>query len=83
MILKVQAMVSDKIFQNPEPSNDLVEHKVSGCLTVGFYYRHSLSPFHEIINSHYNVMVPPSRSWVAIHEVKPPLGEGTSGDNQM
>ena len=76
-------MVSDKLSRNPEPSNDLVEYEVSGCLTVGFYCRHSLSLFHEIINSHYNVMVPPSQSWVAIHKIDPPLSEGTGGDNGM
>ena len=43
----------------------------------------SLSPFHEVINSHYNMMVPPSRRWVAIHKIEPPLSEGTGGDNGM
>ena len=81
--LKVRSMVSDKLFWNPEPSNNLVEHKVSGCLTVGFYCRHSLSPFREVINSHYNMMVPPSQSWVAIHKIEPPLSEGTGGDYGM
>ena len=58
MVLKVRAMVSDKLFQNPKPSNNLVEYEVRGCLTLEFYYRHSLSPFREVINSHYDMMMP-------------------------
>ena len=52
-------MVSDKLFQNTEPSNDLVEYKMCGCLTIRFNCGHILCPFHEIINNHNNVMVPP------------------------
>ena len=76
-------MVSDKLFQNPEPSNNLVEYEVRGHLTIGFNCRHSLSPFREVINNHYDMMVPPSQSWVAIHKVKPSLGEATNGDSRM
>ena len=76
-------MVSDKLFRNAELSNDLVEYEMHGCLIIGFNRGHSLSLFHEIINNHYNMMMPPSQSWVAIHEVEPPLGEGTDSDNRM
>ena len=76
-------MVSDMLFQNSKLSNNLVENKMHGYLIIGFNHGHSLFPFREIIDSHYNVMMPPSRIWVAIHEVKPPLGEGTDDDNRM
>ena len=76
-------MVSDKLFRNAELSNNLVKNEMHSCLTIGFNREHSLYRFHEIIDNHYNVMMPPSRGWVAIHEVKPPLGEGTGGDNRI
>ena len=82
-ILKVPTMVSDMLFRNAELSNNLVENEMHEFLTIGFNHGHSLCPSHEIINSHYNVMIPPSRSWVAIHKIKPPLHEGTRGDNRM
>ena len=69
-------MVSDKLFRNPEPSNDLVEYKVSGCLTVIFYCRHSLSPSREVINSHYNVMVPPTEAGLQSIKSIPHLVKG-------
>ena len=76
-------MVSDNLFWNVEPSNNLAENKMHSCLTIGFKYGHSLCPFREIIDSHYNVMMPPQKSWVSIHKVKPPLGEGTDSENRM
>ena len=76
-------MISDNLLWDPEPSDNLVEHEMRGYLTIGFNYGHSLCPFHEIIDIHYNVMIPPSQIWVAIHKFKPPLGEGTDGDNRM
>ena len=76
-------MFSDKLFQNAKPGDNLVENEMRGYLTVGFNYGHNLYPFREVIDSHNNVMMPPSWSWVAIHKSKPPLGEGTNGDNRM
>ena len=76
-------MVSDKLFRNTKLGDNLVEHEMRDYLTVGFNHGHSLSPFSEIIDNHYNVMMPPSQSWVAIHEVKPPFGEGIGDDNWM
>ena len=82
-VLKVPTMVSDKLFRNTEPSNNLVEYKVCGYLTIKFNRVYILYPFREIMDNHYNVMIPPRRSWVAIHKVKSPLGEGTDSDNRM
>ena len=69
-------MVSEKLFQNPKSSNNLVEYEVHGCLTVGFNCRHSLSPFHEIINSHYNVMVPLAEAGLQSIKLSPHLVKG-------
>ena len=43
-----------------EPRNNLVEYEVRGYLTIRFNCRHSLSPFREVINIHYDMMMPPS-----------------------
>ena len=74
-------MVGDKLSRDTKSSDNLIENEMLGCLNVDFDHGHNLCPFHEVINNHYNMMIPPSRSWVEIHEVKPPLGEGTGGDN--
>ena len=76
-------MVSDKLFQNAELGDNLVENKMRGRLTVGFNYGHSLYPFCEVIDSHNNMMMPPIQSWFAIHKIKTPLGEGIDSDNRM
>ena len=34
MVLKVRAMVSDKLSRNPEPRDDLVEYEVSGWVSL-------------------------------------------------
>ena len=69
-------MVSYKLFRNPEPSNNMVEYKVCGCLTIRFNYRHSLSPFHEVINSHYNIWCPPAEARLQSIELSPHLVKG-------
>ena len=76
-------MVSDKISRDTKLSNDMIEYKMSGRLTIEFNSRHSLFPFREIIHGHNDVMVPTSRGWVGIHKVYPSLGEGTKGNNMM
>ena len=76
MILKVRAMVSDKLFHNSEPSNNLFEYKVRGCLIVGFNCRHSLSPFREVINSHYDMMMPPAEAGLQYIKSSPHLVKG-------
>ena len=76
-------MVNDKLFWNAKSGDNLVEHEMRGYLTVEFKRGHILYPFREIIDSHYNVMIPPSRSWVAIPKFKPPLGEETDSDKRV
>ena len=76
-------MVSDKLSRNAKLGDNLVENKMHDYLIIKFNCGHSLFPFHEIIDIHNNVMIPPNRSWVVIHKVKPPLGEGTDDDNRM
>jgi len=70
-------MVSDKLFQNLEPSNNLVEYEVRGYLTIGFNCRHSLSPFREVINSHYNMMMPPAEAGLQSIKSSAHLVKGT------
>ena len=69
-------MVSDKLFQNTELSNNLVEYEVCGCLTVIFKYRHSLSPFCEVVNSHYDMMIPPAEAGLQSIKSSPHLVKG-------
>ena len=69
-------MVSDKLFQNPEPSNNLVEYEVGDCLIVGFNCRHSLSPFREVINIHYDMMIPPAEAGLQSIKSSPHLVKG-------
>ena len=76
-------MVSEKLFQNAKPGDNLVENEMCGCLTIRFNCGHSLYPFCEVIYDEINMMVPPSQNWVVIHKIKPPLGEGTNGGNRM
>ena len=59
-ILKIPTMVSDKLFRNVEPGDNLVENEMRGCLIVGFNCGHSLCPFCEVIDSHNNMMMTPS-----------------------
>jgi hypothetical protein len=80
IILKVTAMVSDNIPQNSNPSYDMIEYKVCCSPTIRFNCRHGLIPLGKIMHDHNNVMVPPRRGWVSIHETYPPLGEGTDGN---
>ena len=76
-------MVSDELFWNAKLGDNLVKYEMHGCFIIEFDSGHSLCPFHEIINSHNNMMVAPSRSWVTIHKVDTALSEGTVGDNRM
>ena len=76
-------MVSDNISRDTKLSNDMIEYKMMGCLTITFNSSHILYSFRELIHDHYEVMVPPSQRWVAIHKYYPPLGARTDGDNRV
>ena len=69
-------MVSDKLLRNTEPNNNLVEYEMRGRLTVRFKRGHSLSPFHEIINGHYNMMMPPAEARLQSMKSSPHLVKG-------
>ena len=69
-------MVSDKLLWDTEPGDNLIEYKILGCLTVGFNSGHSLYPFHEIFNSHYNVMVTPTKIGLQSIKSSPDLVKG-------
>ena len=61
IILKVHAMVCDKLLRDTKSGDNLIEYEIRDCLTVVFYCRHCLIPFCELIDSHNDMMVPPSR----------------------
>ena len=76
-------MISDNLTRDTEPSNNLIENKEGDSLPIGFNCRHGLIPLSKLFDDQDNVLMPPSRSWVAIHEVHPPLGEGTNGNDWL
>ena len=69
-------MVSDKLFQNFESSNNLVEYEVCSYLTIGFNCRHSLSPFFEVVNNHYDMMMLPAKAGLQSMKSSPHLVKG-------
>ena len=81
LILKVTTMVSDNLTRDIEPSNNLIEYEEGNSLPIGFNCRNGLNPLHKVVYDHDNVLIPPSRSWFAIHEVHSPLGEGTDAND--
>ena len=83
LILKFSTMVSDILPWDTKLGDNMIEYEMRSCLTVGFDCGHNLYPFCEIFNNHYNMMIPPSRSWAEIHKIDPQLGEGTNSDNHM
>jgi hypothetical protein len=80
-ILKVTTMISDNLTRDTEPGYNFIEYEEGGSIHIGFNYRHGLDPLSKVVNRHDNVLIPPSQSWVAIHELHPPLGEGTDGND--
>jgi hypothetical protein len=76
-------MISDNLTRDSEPDYNLTEHEESNNITIEFNYRHNLNPLIKVVYDHDNVLMPPSRSWVAIHKIHPPLGEGTDGNDWM
>ena len=62
-------------------SYNLIEYEKCCSLTIKFNGRNGLDPFIKLIHNHNNVMMPPNRSWVAINEVHPPLGEGIDNND--
>jgi hypothetical protein len=74
-------MVSDNLTRDTEPDDNLIEYKESCSLPIVLNYKHGLSPLSKVVDNHDNVLMPPNRSWVAINEVYPPLGEGTKGND--
>jgi hypothetical protein len=75
------AMISDNLTRDTEPGDNLIEYEEGCSFHIRFNCRHGLGPLGKVVDSHNNVSMPPSRGWVAIHEVHPPLGEGTNGND--
>jgi hypothetical protein len=76
-------MISDNLLRDSKPSYNLIEYEERNSLTIGFKCRHGLRPLSKVVYDHDNVMMPPSRSWVAIHKIQPPLGERINPDDWM
>jgi hypothetical protein len=74
-------MINDNLTRDTEPGDNLVENEEGCSLPIGFYGRHGLDPLSEVVDDHYNMLVPPSQSWVAIDEIYPPLSEGTDDND--
>ena len=69
-------MVSDKLFRNAKPSDNLVENEMHDYLTIIFNCGHSLCPFREVIDSHNNVMMPPAEVGLQSIKSSPHLVKG-------
>jgi hypothetical protein len=76
-------MISDNLTLDFERGYNLIEEEENKSLTIIFNYRHGLIPLSKVIYDHDNVFMAPSRSWVAIHKIHPPRGEGTDGNDCM
>jgi hypothetical protein len=74
-------MIIENISWDSEPRYNMVEYKEFCSPTIIFNGRHGLYPFSKLIHNHDNMLVPPSRGWVKIHKIYPPLGEGNDGDD--
>jgi hypothetical protein len=74
-------MINENITLDTEPGDNLIEYEKGCSLPIRFNCRNVLDPLSKVVNGHDNVLMPPSRSWVAINEVHPPLGEGTDGND--
>jgi hypothetical protein len=73
--LKSNAMICVNLTQDNKPTDNLIEYEEGKNLPIIFNCRHGLDPLSKVVKDHDNVLIPPNRSWVAIHEVHPPLGE--------
>jgi hypothetical protein len=76
-------MINDNITRDSGPGYNFIEHEKCNSITIVFNCRHGLDPLSKVVYDHDNVLIPPSQSWVAIHKIHPPLGEGTDGDDQV
>jgi hypothetical protein len=70
-IMKVTAMISNNINRDSELGYNLVEYEEGRSITIRFNCRNGLDPLSELFYDHNNVLMPPRRSWVAIHKVHP------------
>jgi hypothetical protein len=80
-ILKVTAMISDNLTRDTEPGDNMMEYEEGDSIPIRFNYKHGLGPLSKLVYDHDNVLIPPNRSWVVIHKVHPPLGEGTDNND--
>ena len=73
-------MISDNLTRDSELVYNLIEYEECDSIPIVFNCRHGIDPISKVVNDHDNVLIPPSRSWVSIDKVHPPLGEGINSN---
>jgi len=53
-------MISDNLTRDTELGDNLVEHEEGCSLPIGFYSRHGFGPLGKVVDSHDDVLMPPS-----------------------
>jgi hypothetical protein len=81
--MKVTPMISDNLTQDYEPSYTLIEYEEGDSIPIIFNYRHGIVPLIKLFYGYDSMLMPHNRSWVAVHKVHPPLGEGTDSNDWM
>ena len=66
-----------------EPGDYMIEKEKGSCFTSVIQCRHRLGPFGKIVNSDYNIPMPPGRGGVTLHEIDAPLGEGPNNNYRL
>jgi len=75
--MKMTSMINENITRDSKPGYNLIEYKEGDSISIEFNCRNGLKPLGKVVDSHDNVLMPPNRSWDAIHKFHPRLGEGT------
>jgi hypothetical protein len=69
-------MVSNNLSWNHKPSNDLIEQEKCCGFMIISECRHGFCPLSEVVNHHYDVLMPLRRGWVEYHKIYPHLVKG-------
>ena len=83
IIPKMETMISNNVFWDTKPSNNVIEYELSSCLTVDDKCRHCFGPFGEVVHGYDTISMPPSRVRVTRHKIDAPFHKGTDGNDKM
>jgi hypothetical protein len=72
----VTAIISDNLTQDTELGDNLVENEEGCCLPIGFYGRHGFDPLGKVVDSHANVLMPPTEVGLQLTKYAPHLVKG-------